>query len=87
MATLDLDMPVSDMEVLDMPVVDILVLDMVATAMAMASVRLRLSPRLLLTPTFWEDMVLDMVYMVDMDSLDSAIMVVIVVMDLVAKKY
>merc|ERR1719500_792572 len=61
MATLDLDMPVSDMEVLDMPVVDmpvldILVLDMVATAMAMASVRLKLSPRLLLTPTFWEDM-------------------------------
>merc|ERR1712000_676295 len=80
----DMATPGLDIPVLDMLVLDILVF-MVAIAvasMAMASVRLRLSPRLLLTPTFWEDMVLDMedmdmvvVYMVDMDILDSVIMV------------
>merc|ERR1712082_93321 len=89
MATLGLDIPVLDMLVLDILV---FMVAMAVASMAMASVRL--SPRLLLTPTFWEDMVLDMedmdmvvVYMVDMDILDSVIMVVIVVMDLVAKNY
>merc|ERR1712059_6935 len=48
------DTVVLDMLVLDTVVLDMLVLDMVV--MPMASVRLKLSPRLMLIPTTMEDM-------------------------------
>merc|ERR1712002_472461 len=54
MATLDLDL---DMVVMDILVLDILVFMVVTVVfMAMESVRLKLSPRLLLTPGCMEDM-------------------------------
>merc|ERR1712002_411121 len=81
MATLDLD--------LDMVVMDILVLDMldldIEVSMVMESVRLRLSPRLLLTLGIMEDMAtldLDMVVM-DILVLDILVFMVVTVVFMV----
>merc|ERR1719153_759065 len=81
MATLDLD--------LDMVVMDILVLDMldldIEVSMVMESVRLRPSPRLLLTPGIMEDMAtldLDMVVM-DILVLDILVFMVVTVVFMV----
>merc|ERR1712002_418268 len=89
MATLDLD---SDMVVMDILVLDILVFMVVTVAfMVMESVRLKLSPRLLLTPgcmVDMEDMDLDMEVM-DIPVLDILVLDILafMVMDGVAKKY
>merc|ERR1712002_1407657 len=81
MATLDLDL---DMVVMDILVSDILVFMVVTVVfMVMESVRLKLSPRLLLTPGCMEDMAtLDLV--LDMVVLDIQ---AFMVMDGVVKKY
>merc|ERR1712002_353163 len=84
MATLDLDL---DMVVMDILVLDILVFMVVIVVfMVMESVRLKLSPRLLLTPGCMEDMAtldLDL----DMEVLDIPVLDILVFMDGVAKKY
>merc|ERR1712002_1068676 len=81
MATLDLDL---DMVVMDILVLGILVFMVVTVVfMVMESVRLRLSPRLRLTPGCMEDMDLDM----DIPVLDTLVLDILVFMDGVAKKY
>merc|ERR1711979_165982 len=91
MATLDLDL---DLVVMDILVLDILVFMVVTVVfMVMESVRLKLSPRLLLTPGCMEDMAtldldLDMEVM-DIPVLDILVLDILafMVMDGVAKKY
>merc|ERR1712002_986515 len=61
---------------------DILVLDLDMAVFFMESVRLKLSPRLRLTPGCMEDMDLDM----DIPILDTLVLDILVFMDGVAKK-